>query len=91
MLPRRIDEAGKEPRDKLLRLVHRRRFPFYGSQKPMPVLGDDFIEFVAAPGRNATVPGVGTRTSPAELPTLSPKGVYAANHRRAAAFCIDEP
>ena len=35
-------------RDKLLRLVHTAAAPFYGSQiKPMPVLGDDFIEFVA--------------------------------------------
>lgn len=35
-------------RDKLLRLVHTAAAPFYGSQiKPMPVLGHDFIEFVA--------------------------------------------
>jgi hypothetical protein len=35
-------------RDKLLRLVHTAAAPFYGSQiKPMPVLGLDFIEFVA--------------------------------------------
>jgi hypothetical protein len=35
-------------RDKLLRLVHTAAAPFYGSQiKPMPVLGFDFIEFVA--------------------------------------------
>jgi hypothetical protein len=35
-------------RDKLLRLVHTAAAPFYGSQiKPMPVLGYDFIEFVA--------------------------------------------
>jgi hypothetical protein len=35
-------------RDKLLRLVNTAAAPFYGSQiKPMPVLGDDFIEFVA--------------------------------------------
>jgi len=35
-------------RDKLLRLVHTAAAPFFGSQiKPMPVLGLDFIEFVA--------------------------------------------